>query len=287
MPESFRVAALACVLAALGGAVLASPPRQACSTGVGACAQPGLPPCGAELGAWRVARPREAGLDPAHSHSACILAQDEARWRREPPVSVVPQEPGVAGDTLVSRRPAPRRDRQRAALELTVHTALPDHWAFAVAGEFLDRGDATSCGALSVTPPVNAGYALIGGNWERRPHGFYFERLADACVYDGTDPDCPGEAAFLAHEFVPGDGFALALGLARADDGRWWLDASVSTVAPGGGRRHPLGRMRLAVTEPCWLGGDEGGHALVVVIPHAATAPPGTRVTFGEVAWLP
>ncbi|MBM4243257.1 MAG: hypothetical protein FJ148_05495 [Deltaproteobacteria bacterium] len=161
----------------------------------------------------------------------------------------------------------------------------PDHWDFAVAGAFLDVGDRHACGGLAITPPRNAGYALIAGNWERRPHGFYFERLADACVYDGRDPACPGEHAFLAHEFVPDESFVLDLALARHDDA-WWLVATVASPDDGTGTRE-LGHMRLRVDEPCWLAEDDAGRAAVIVIPGAdpATLRHGTRVDVSEFAW--
>ncbi|HEY8515870.1 MAG TPA: hypothetical protein VIS07_10195 [Candidatus Binatia bacterium] len=288
-----RLVLLLCVVAALVFGVRAARPGAACATGVGACAEPGLPPCGGELGGWRIVRPRDAGLHPDRSHSACVLERDAeaaAADGRAPAVSVVPQPPWLPGDTLLSLAPAPRRDAQRASVRLTAHERLPDHWAFAVAGTFLDRGATTSCEQLAITPPVNAGYALIGGNWIARPHGFYFERLADACVYDGRDPDCPGDAPYVAHELVPGESYLVTLELRRADDGRWWLAAEIALADAAGGVPRPLGSMRLPVDEPCWLAARDTGRALVVVIPNAdegthSEAASEVRVEVADFAW--
>lgn len=263
-----------------------------CASPVRACAQDGAPRCGPTLGPWRVARSRTSGLDPAHSHSACILrtAQpaDEPRHGNAPVVSVLPQPLDVSGDTLLSRAPATRRDAQRATVRVDVVGSLPDHWDFAVAGGFLDVGDAHACTGLDVTPPRNAGYALIAGNWDKRPHGFYFERLLDACVYDGANSACPGEHAFLAHEFVPDESFALDLALDRRDDG-WWLAATVATLPRDGtSPPHEIGRMRLRVEEPCWLAADERGRAALIVIPASDPRAylPSTRVDVSGFSWL-
>lgn len=283
---------LGVALAALW-AMSAPTPTPACASPVRACAQDGVARCGTTLGPWRVARSRTSGLDPAHAHSACILAAAQpasGAASDAPVVSILPQPIDVSGDTLLSRTPAPRLDAQRAAVRIDVRGSLPDHWDFAVAGGFLDVGDAHGCDGLAIAPPRNAGYALIAGNWERRPHGFYFERLADACVYDGRDPACPGEHAFVAHEFVPDESFLLDLALVRRDDG-WWLDATVASPADGangaaGGVRE-LGRMRLRVAAPCWLASGDPGRAAVIVIPHPdpATHRPETRVDVSGFAW--
>lgn len=282
---------LLCAVIAVVGALHAPAVSPACASPVRACAQDGAPRCGATLGPWRFARTRTSGLDPAHSHSACILrtAQTATATTRDdaPVVSVLPQPIDVSGDTLLSRTPAARRDAQRAVARVDVVGSLPDHWDFAVAGAFLDVGDAHACSDLEVTPPRNAGYALIAGNWEKRPHGFYFERLVDACVYDGMNPACPGEHAFLAHEFAPDESFALDLALDRRDDG-WWLDATVAALVPGSAATpQRVGRMRLRVAEPCWLAADDPGRAAVIVIPGSdpQTYLPSTRVDVSGFAW--
>lgn len=275
--------------------VLPGPARQpACASPVRACAQPAVPRCGTTLGPWRVARSRTSGLDPGHSHSACILEAAQPATgaaTAAPVVSILPQPIDVSGDTLLSREPARRRDAQRAVVRIDVRGSLPDHWDFAVAGAFLDVGDGHACGGLAMAPPRNAGYALIAGNWERRPHGFYFERLTDACVYDGRDPACPGEHAFLAHEFVPDESFVLDLALMRRDDG-WWLVATVASLergAPAGATTpaRELGRMRMRVDEPCWLADHATGRAGVIVIPGSdpRAHTPDTRVDVSAFAW--
>ena len=202
-------------------------------------------------------------------------------------VSVLPQPIEVSGDTLLSRASAARRDAQRATVRVDVVGSLPDHWDVAVAGAFLDVGDAHGCTGLDVVPPRNAGYALIAGNWEKRPHGFYFERLVDACVYDGMNPACPGEHAFLAHEFAPDESFVLDVALDRRDDG-WWLDATVASRTPGStAETREIGRMRLRVAEPCWLAAGDAGRAAVIVIPGSdpRTYLPTTRVDVSHFSW--
>ncbi|MBY0274114.1 hypothetical protein K2Z84_02140 [Candidatus Binatia bacterium] len=202
-------------------------------------------------------------------------------------VSILPQPLDVPGDTLLSRAAAPQPSLRRATLRIDVVGSLPDHWDFAVAAGFLDVGDAHRCAGLAIEPPRNAGYALIAGNWERRPHGFYFERLADACVYDGTSPACPGDPAFVAHELVPGDSFLLDLALRAREDG-WWLDATISIPPTGDhGRPRELGTMRLRVDEPCWLEPGDPGRAAVIVIPNSdpRTYRPETRVDVSGFAW--
>lgn len=292
-----RLATLAGVVLGVAWALRAPAPDAACSTALGACRQPSAPPCGLRLGDWRVARSRTSGLPAERSHSACIRAATAAPAgadgeRPDHVVSVVPQPATVSGDTLVSLVPAGRRDAQRAEVRLDVTGSLPDHWAFAVAGAFLDIDTPHGCDDLLVRPPVNAGYALIGGNWHDRPHGFYFERLADACVYDGTKPACAGEFGFVAHEFTAGESFALDLAL-RAEGGGFSLDAEIAAFAPAGGRaRAPesrlLGRMRQRVAAPCWLAPGAPGHALLVVIPDPdpATHTPESRVDVSRFAWL-
>lgn len=277
-----RLAALACV-----GVAIALAARDArdgrCGAPIGACRSVDAPPCGTVLGDWRIARSRTAGLPLDRSHSACV---------REPGViSVVPQPFEVSGDTLVARTPAAHRDAQRATVRLDVVDSLPDHWAFAVAGTFLDVDAAHGCDALAITLPVNAGYALIGGNWESRPHGFYFERLADACVYDGKSPACGGEHGFVPHEFRADESFVLDLTL-RARDGEHWLEAEITAVSPtseGSAResRTSLGKMRQRVDAPCWLAPGDPGSALVVVIPppDPTTTRPGSRVDVSAFAW--
>lgn len=250
--------------------------------------QDGVPRCGATLGPWRIARSRTSGLDPARSHSACILAAAQpagAASGGDPVVSILPQPLDVSGDTLLSRAPAARRDAQRAVVRVDVVGSLPDHWDFAVAGAFLDAGDTHRCHGVTLEPPRNAGYALIAGNWEARPHGFYFERLLDACVYDGANPACPGEHAFLAHDFAPDESFALDLSLDARDDG-WWLDATVAALAHGAPARE-IGHMRLRVEEPCWLAAGDPGRAAVIVIPGSdpGTYVAGTRVDVSDFAW--
>jgi hypothetical protein len=230
LETGFRCAVLACLVVAVAAALYVPARSAACRTEVGACAQPGLPRCGLRLGDWHAAHARDAGLAANASHSACVRGQSKAE-RRGAVVSVVPQEVGVSGDTLVSRTAAGSGAAQRAVVTLDVVGSVPDHWAFAVAGTFLDRDTPQGCANLAVQPPVNAGYALIGGNWLRRPHGFYFERLVDACVHDGKNAACPGAPSWLAHEFVVGETFALDLALRRADDG-WWLEAVVAAVEP-------------------------------------------------------
>jgi hypothetical protein len=276
-----RLLALACVLGSLAILPWADVPPPACRTDRGACAQEGLAPCGLGLGPWQVARSRGSGLPASRSNSACVL---RARGGVGPSVALVPQAEGTSGDTLLSRRQAQHIDRQRASLRLTSRAAVPDHWVFALAGSFLDDGDRTACIGLHVRPPVNAGYALIGGNWAARPHGFYFERLADACVFDGTRSDCGGDAAFIAHEFTPDESFALDLALRREAD-RWWLEATVGLDDAGG--RRELGHMRRAVPAPCWLAADDPGRALVLVIPaaDAARQAPDARVEVVDFAW--
>ena len=292
-----RLTALAGVLLGVAWALLAPAPDAACSTALGACRQPAAPPCGLRLGDWRVARSRSSGLPADRSHSACILAATAAPAgasdeRRDHVVSVLPQPAAVSGDTLVSLVPAARRDAQRAAVRLDVIGSLPDHWAFAVAGAFLDVDTPHGCDDLTIRLPVNAGYALIGGNWQDRPHGFYFERLADACVYDGTRPACAGEFGFVAHEFAAGESFALDLAL-RAEGAGFWLDAEIAALAPAGGsasapQHRLLGRMRQRVAAPCWLAPGAPGHAVLVVIPDPdpATHTPATRVDVSRFAWL-
>ena len=279
---ALRLLALACVLGSLGALVRADALPRACRTDRGVCAQDGLAPCGLRLGPWQVARSRGSGLPASRSNSACVL---RARDGAGPLVAIVPQAQGTSGDTLLSCRQAQHADRQRASVRLTSRAALPDHWVFALAGSFLDDGARTDCKGLGVHPPVNAGYALIGGNWEARPHGFYFERLADACVFDGTRADCGGEAPFIAHEFTPGESYALDLAL-RREAGRWWLEATVELADAAGGRRE-LGHMRRAVPAPCWLAADDPGRALVLVIPatDAARQAPDARVEVVDFTW--
>ena len=276
----------------MGAAVLAlraPAASSACTSPVRACAQDDAPRCGATLGPWHVARSRTSGLDPHHSHSACIhrTAQPAAAHGDAPVVSVLPQPIEVSGDTLLSRASAARRDAQRATVRIDVVGSLPDHWDVAVAGAFLDVGDAHGCTGLDVVPPRNAGYALIAGNWEKRPHGFYFERLLDACVYDGMNLACPGERAFLAHEIAPDESFALDVALHRRDDG-WWLDATVASRTPGStAETREIGRMRLRVAEPCWLAAGDTGRAAVIVIPGSdpRTYLPTTRVDVSDFSW--
>lgn len=280
-----RVAALLCVVAAVVAGLGRRGSDAVCGTDLGACRNASAPACGRDLGDWRVARSRTAGLPAARSHSACVRADGV--------VSVVPQPPDVSGDTLVAREGAARRDAQRATVRLDVVGSLPDHWAFGVGGTFLDVDTPHACDTLPVRLPVNAAYALIGGNWQSRPHGFYFERLTDACVYDGTDPDCPGEYAFVAHEFRPGETFVLDLTL-HAVGGAHWLDAEITTLAPASGgdgaveRPRSLGRMRQRVAAPCWLAPGATGSALIVVIPDPDpnTHAPGSRVDVSRFAWL-
>jgi hypothetical protein len=158
-----RTIVLLCAVVAAVGALRAPAVSPACASPVRACAQAGAPRCGATLGPWRIARSRTSGLDPARSHSACILrtAQPAGAATRgdAPVVSILPQPIDVSGDTLLSRAPAARRDAQRAIVRVDVVGSLPDHWDFAVAGAFLDAGDAPACSGLEVTPPRNAGYA--------------------------------------------------------------------------------------------------------------------------------
>jgi len=280
----FRCALLAVLIAAVAAALRAPARSLACRTELGACAQTGAPRCGLQLGAWRVVRSREAGLAPGASHSACVRHAPDPRdgsGSELPLVSLVPQEVGVSGDTLMSA-PAGSADAQRAVVTLHVAGSLPDHWAFAVAGTFLERDTPHRCSGLVVQPPVNAGHALIGGNWQHRPHGFYFERLADACVYDGQSAACAGEPSWIAHEFAAGETFALDLTLRREGDA-WWLTAAVASVEPG--PRRALGRMRQRVGAPCWLEPGDPGSALLVVIPEQATAVPETSVDVSGFAW--
>ena len=285
-----RVGALACVLVALTVAVARIGPvlERACRTELGACAQHGLPPCDRRLGPWQVARSAASGLPARRSNSACVLRDT---GRATPVVAIVPQAPGMSGDTLLSQRVAARRERQHAGVTLAIHGVVPDHWDFAVAGGFLDVDTGSVCSELSFTLPKNTGYALIGGNWEARLHGFYFERLVDACVYDGTRAACGGDAPFIAHEFTTGEVFALDLEL-RRDGDVWWLDAAVALVEPDpatadGTRRRALGRMRRTVDAPCWLAPDDPGRALVLVIPdhQAAAQVPAARVEVFDFAW--
>jgi hypothetical protein len=285
---ALRIAALACVALAVSVA-LSGPHHPACRTDVGACAQPGVARCGASLGDWRVARTRESGLPPG-SNSACILASAAGAMPPDgdPAVSIVPQDPAVPGDTLLSLRPATHLEQQQASLRLAIRGNPPDHWVFGVAGTFLDRGDRSGCPGLRIMPPVNAAYAIIGGNWQRRPHGFYFERLVDACVYDGRNPACPGDAPSIAHEFVAGEVFALDLSLTRTDADGWRLRALVAAVDENDPAQpaRELGRMQLAVDPPCWLEPGEPGRALVVVIPHPDPAErAGARVDVSRLAW--
>jgi len=267
-------------------------PRDACSAPIGVCADASLPACGLQIGEWQVTRSRAAGLPEDRSHSACVRREGAASDPRAVTASVAPQPVSVSGDTLVARTPAPDRDAQRATVRLDVVGSLPDHWAFAIAGTFLDAGTPHGCSGLAITPPVNAGYALIGANWQSRPHGFYFERLADACVYDGTNPACPGVHGFVAHEFQAGESFALDLAL-RAAGGQHWLEAEIAAIAQGAGgedasARRVLGRMRQRVDAPCWLPAGATGSALLVVIPHPdpATLTPESRVDVSRFAWL-
>jgi len=282
-----RAAALGGVVVAIVVAVASLRPRgpgATCRTELGACRSAAAPRCGLDLDDWRVTRSLTSGLPIDRSHSACVRAAGV--------VAVVPQPPDVSGDTLVAREPAARRDEQRARIRLDVVGSMPDHWAFGVAGTFLDVDTPHGCDDLVVRPPVNAAYALIGGNWQSRPHGFYFERLADACVYDGEDPDCAGEHAFVAHEFSAGESFALDLAL-RTADGAHWLEAAVAAIEPDpsgnpSGRHRALGRMRQRVDAPCWLASGATGSALVVVIPDPdpATHGPESRVEVSGFAWL-
>jgi hypothetical protein len=276
-----RVAVLACVLAVLAGVLADRATTLPCRTDGGPCARPGLPQCDRTLGPWHVTRSDSSGLPAARSHSACVLAASR------PVVAIVPQARGVSGDTLLSRRAASHAHRQRARVTLATRGALPDHWAFAVAGGFLDVDTRVGCGNLAVRPPVNAGYALIGGNWQARPHGFYFERLADAFVYDDTASGS-GEAAWLPHEFVPGETFALDLAMTCAGEA-CWLAATVALLeGEHGAEPRSLGRMRRAVAAPCWLAPDDPGRALVLVIPEhdGAAGAPDTRVEVSDFAWL-
>lgn len=286
-----RTLVLGCVVLAALAALHAPAASPVCASPVRSCAQGGAPRCGASLGPWRIARSRTSGLDPAHSHAACVLtaAQRRAPGDDDVVVSLLPQPIDVSGDTLLSRAAAPQRTAQRAVVRIDVVGSVPDHWDFAVAAGFLDVGDAHACAGLAIEPPRNAGYALIAGNWERRPHGFYFERLADACVYDGASDACPGEPAFVAHEFVPGESFLLDLSLLARDDG-WWLDATIATPAGDeDGAAHELGRMRLRVDQPCWLAPGDPGRAAVIVIPHpdARTYRADSRVDVSGFAWRP
>ena len=289
LETAFHWAVLACVVLAVAAALHAPEPRVACRTEIGACAQPGLPRCSERLGDWQIARSRDAGLPAGMSHSACVRRQADAASPGTT-VSVVPQEVGVSGDTLVSRSAAGSGIAQRAVVTLDVVGSLPDHWAFAVAGTFLDRDTPHACAGLAVRAPVNAGYALIGGNWQRRPHGFYFERLADACVLDGNDAACRGAPSWIAHEFAAGEAFALDLALRREDDG-WWLEATVAAVPAhastrDAGSRQPLGHMRQRVDAPCWLPPGATGSALLIVIPDQGDATPETRVDVSSFAWV-
>lgn len=291
----FRRAALgAAVLAIVAGAgcTREARPGDACSAPVGVCQDASLPACGLRLGDWQVTRARAAGLPDGRSHSTCVRRTGAADDPRAAVASVAPQPVSVSGDTLVAREPAPRADAQRATVRLDVVGSLPDHWAFAIAGTFLDAGTPHGCAGLAIQPPVNAGYALIGANWQSRPHGFYFERLADACVYDGKNPACPGEHGFVAHEFQAGESFALDLAL-RTDGGEHWLEAEIAAPSPASpgdasGARRVLGRMRQRVDAPCWLPDGEAGSALLVVIPHPdpATQTPESRVDVSRFAWL-
>lgn len=283
----------AAVLAIVVGAGCTREPRSgdACSAPVGVCADASLPACGLRLGDWQVTRARASGLPEGRSHSACVRRDGAADDPRAVTASVVPQPVSVSGDTLVARAPAPRGDAQHATVRLDVVGSLPDHWAFAVAGTFLDLDTPHGCTGLAIQPPVNAGYALIGANWQSRPHGFYFERLADACVYDGTNPACPGEHGFVAHEFRAGESFVLDLAL-RADGGQRWLEAEIAAVPPAsaedaGDARRVVGRMRQRVDAPCWLPAGATGSALLVVIPHPdpATLTPESRVDVSRFAW--
>src|SRR5581483_9978670 len=286
--SALRLAAVACVAIAVAVALLARPRPRACRTELGACARNGVARCDTTLGDWRVVRARDAGLPPG-SHSACILSREAAGTPvgDDAPVSIVPQDPSVSGDTLLSLRPAARLGEQRATVQLSIHGAEPDHWVFGLAGKFLDRGATPACPGMRIVPPVNAAYAVIGGNWDRRPHGFYFERLAAACVYDGGNDACPGDAPSIPHEFVAGEAFVLDLALTRAD-ADWWLDATVAALdASERSQPRELGRMRLAVGEPCWLEPGEPGRALVVVIPHPDPAhrTADVRVDVARFAW--
>lgn len=280
--SALRLVALACVLGSIASLLRTDDALRPCRTDHGACARDDVPRCGQRLGPWQIARSRGSGLPPSRSNSACLLRE---RTDGAPVVAIVPQAEGTSGDTLLSRLRAPAGDRQRASVRLSTRAAVPDHWAFAVAGSFLDDDARTSCAGLAVHPPVNAGYALIGGNWEARPHGFYFERLADACVFDGKRPECGGAAPFVAHEFVPGEIYALDLAL-RREAADWSLAATIELVDDDG-RRRELGRMRWPVAPPCWLAPGDPGRALVLVIPapDAARQAPDARVEVVDFAW--
>ena len=282
LESAVRLVALACVLGTVASLLRMDAALRPCRTDHGACARDGVPPCGPRLGPWQVARSRRSGLPPARSNSACVLGE---RSDGTPVVAIVPQAQGTSGDTLLSRRQAPRQDRQRASVRLSTRAVIPDHWAFALAGSFLDDDARTACAGLQVHPPVNAGYALIGSNWEARPHGFYFERLADACVFDGQRSECGGVAPFVAHEFVPGETYVLELAL-RREAADWWLEATIEQVDDDG-RPRELGRMSRTVPAPCWLAPDDPGRALVLVIPAADAAgkAPEARVEVVDFAW--
>jgi hypothetical protein len=259
-----------------------------CATELGSCRDAGVLRCGRELGPWDVARPRHSGLPERHSHSACLPARSPtADPLPATTVAIVPQPASVAGDTLLSHAQAASADHQRATITLTVRDVVPDHWVFAMAGGFLDAGETTRCGHLLHPPPVNLGYALIGGNWDARPHGFYFERLGDACVYDGNAPACSGAPSWIPYEFSADESFALDLALDHESDG-WWLSATVARADGAGAARVPaIGQMRQQVAAPCWLAPGDPGRALVLVIPHPdpSTATREARVEVARFAW--
>lgn len=277
-----RLVALAAAMIAVAIAVTSPEPVRPCRAERGACARAGLPACSLDLGPWRVARPRASGLTPGRSASSCVLRADGTAASAV--VALVPHPLDVSGDTLLSRSAARDPSRQRARVRLTVHGAPPDHWVFALAGGFVDVDAPHRCAELGIAPPVNAGYALIGGNWESRPHGFYFERLADACVYDGRRDACGGAVPFIPHEFVADEAFVLDLALHRGDDS-WWLEGSVAQRDASGSAR-PLGTLRRAVAPPCWLVADEPARALVLTIPTLESAgDPDARVEVADFAW--
>jgi hypothetical protein len=282
LESAVRLLALVCVCGATALALVSDGRVAACRSARGACAVAGLPACGLELGPWQVVRSRTSTLPAALSGSTCVLRG--ADGERAAVMAFVPHPAAMSGDTLLSRHTAAAAERQHARLSLTAHGGVPDHWVFALAGSFIDVDSATRCADLKIRPPVNAGYALIGGNWEARPHGFYFERLADACVYDGRRPECGGEAPFIAHEFHPGESFALDLALQR-DGSTWWLAAEIAARDASGGAR-ALGRMRRAVPAPCWVTAQDPGRALVLVIPSPDSPDdPDERVEVSDFAW--
>jgi hypothetical protein len=258
-------------------------PRGVCADAGERGAPAGLPRCGLEIGDWRVERPRASDADePGLSGFTCLRSPAADRGRGalgDAIVIMAPQPPSVPGETLVSLRAG-----RHARLTLSQNAGLPDHWAVALAGRFLDVDTVVSgCSALGHRP-VNAGYAVIGANWGARPHGFYFERLIDACVYDGAKRACGGAAPFIAHEFQADETFQVDLALEAGASG-WALSAVLRERA--GNAWQELGALRRSVDAPCWLEPGDPGHALVVVIPNpSGNRDPRAHVGISDLTWL-